>query len=555
KTPENTDEEGNGKENLGMNVGREEGQDEEDETTSQMDVQTPTSVAPLPVSAPTITPSTIATITTTQQATIPPTTALSTLLQDLPNFNSLFRFDHRLKTLEANFSDQVSDKVKTGLEYKAASPTEESFVKSSEMLKNQENIKSRSDKAYHAVPPPYTWNYIPPKPDLMFIDEQVKSESMDVISIVSSSAVKTVESKVEVLDLEKIKTAQAKDIADLKKRVKKLERKRRSRTPGMNLFKIGTSRKRSLSDEDASKQGRNLKQRSPWSIKGDHRFCVIDTLDTRDKREKYKSLKIPCSLYHSLKVLILVPLDLSKDTKPYTWLRKFKIYSSGIHTSVRKDLQLADGEDEAVHKELGDSLVRVTTTTSSLKAEQENESFDNKEHLGEDASKQGRINAINADEEITPVSVQNMDEEMFVANEEDDKVNVIEAVEVINTAKLIIDAAQISVAGDIVSTASAATTVSATTITIDDITLAQVLEEMKSTKPKNKRVVIQEPSESTTTISSKQSHDKANIALIKTWDDIHAKIDVDHQLAERMQAQEQKELSIEEKATLFQPLC
>nr|GEZ94551.1 hypothetical protein [Tanacetum cinerariifolium] len=30
----------------------------------------------------------------------------------------------------------------------------------------------------------------------------------------------------------------------------------------MNLFKIGTSRKRSLGEEDASKQGRNLKQRS-----------------------------------------------------------------------------------------------------------------------------------------------------------------------------------------------------------------------------------------------------------------------------------------------------
>nr|GEX09640.1 hypothetical protein [Tanacetum cinerariifolium] len=65
-----------------------------------------------------------------------------------------------------------------------------------------------------------------------------------------------------VLDLEKIKTAQAKEIADLKKKVKKLERKRRSRTPGMNLFKIGTSRRRSLGEEDASKQGRNLKQRS-----------------------------------------------------------------------------------------------------------------------------------------------------------------------------------------------------------------------------------------------------------------------------------------------------
>nr|GEZ87399.1 hypothetical protein [Tanacetum cinerariifolium] len=31
KTPENTDDEGNGEENLGMNVGREEGQDGEDE--------------------------------------------------------------------------------------------------------------------------------------------------------------------------------------------------------------------------------------------------------------------------------------------------------------------------------------------------------------------------------------------------------------------------------------------------------------------------------------------------------------------------------------------
>ncbi|GJW96080.1 putative ribonuclease H-like domain-containing protein [Tanacetum coccineum] len=146
----------------------------------------------------------------------------------------------------------------------------------------------------------------------------------------------------------------------------------------------------------------------------------------------------------------------------------------------------------------------------------------------------------------------------------------------------------------------------ATIKTVDDITLAQALEEMKSTKPKKKRVVTQELGESTTTISSQlssqQSQDKgkgiliepvmpmkkknqisldeetalnlqaefdeeerlarekaekeeeANIALIETWDDIQAKIDVDHQLAERLQAQEQEELSIEEKATLFQQL-
>nr|GEU62830.1 hypothetical protein [Tanacetum cinerariifolium] len=143
RTPEDFDDEGNGDEDLGLNVGREEGHDEEEEedklyrdvninqgrgiqttqefedshvtltsvnpdgmesifeTTSQMDAQTPTSVAPLPMFVPTMT---LSTITTTSQAPTPPTTALSSLIQDLPNFGSLFGFNNRLGTLEANFS-------------------------------------------------------------------------------------------------------------------------------------------------------------------------------------------------------------------------------------------------------------------------------------------------------------------------------------------------------------------------------------------------------------------------------------------------------------------
>nr|GFA17505.1 hypothetical protein [Tanacetum cinerariifolium] len=54
---------------------------------------------------------------------------------------------------------------------------------------------------YHAVPLPYIGNYILPKPDLMFIDEQVECKSVDVISTISSSAVKTVELKVESVDI------------------------------------------------------------------------------------------------------------------------------------------------------------------------------------------------------------------------------------------------------------------------------------------------------------------------------------------------------------------
>nr|GEW50040.1 hypothetical protein [Tanacetum cinerariifolium] len=72
---------------------------------------------------------------------------------------------------------------------------------SSSDSENRENIKSRSDKGYHAVPPPYIGNYIPPKPDLMFVDEQVESESVDVISNVASRDVKTVESKHESVDV------------------------------------------------------------------------------------------------------------------------------------------------------------------------------------------------------------------------------------------------------------------------------------------------------------------------------------------------------------------
>ncbi|GKF15030.1 hypothetical protein Tco_0056492, partial [Tanacetum coccineum] len=71
----------------------------------------------------------------------------------------------------------------------------------------------------------------------------------------------------KLLDLEKAKTAQAKAIASLKKRVKQLEKRRKSRTSGLRrLRKVGSSsRVESSNDanlgaqEDASKQGRKIK--------------------------------------------------------------------------------------------------------------------------------------------------------------------------------------------------------------------------------------------------------------------------------------------------------
>ncbi|GJW71370.1 hypothetical protein Tco_0128287 [Tanacetum coccineum] len=121
----------------------------------------------------------------------------------------------------------------------------------------------------------------------------------------------------------------------------------------------------------------------------------------------------------------------------------------------------------------------------------------------------------------------------------------------------------------------------ATTTTVDELTIAQTLIEIKAAKPKVRGVIIQETSEFTTTTTtttlaaSKPSQDKvkvkmiksekplkkkdqiiqkeeeSNIALIESWDNTEALMDVDYQMAQQLQAEEQEQLSIEEKSKLF----
>ncbi|GJS03729.1 hypothetical protein Tco_0320237 [Tanacetum coccineum] len=76
------------------------------ESTSLVDVPV-TTIAETPLSsATTLPPPPIPLITHLQQTPVPtPTTVLSSSLQDLPNFGSLFGFDRRLKTLENYFSE------------------------------------------------------------------------------------------------------------------------------------------------------------------------------------------------------------------------------------------------------------------------------------------------------------------------------------------------------------------------------------------------------------------------------------------------------------------
>ncbi|GJY79302.1 hypothetical protein Tco_0485103 [Tanacetum coccineum] len=236
------------------------------------------------------------------------------------------------------------------------------------------------------------------------------------------------------------------------------------------------------------------------------------------------------------------------------------------------------------------------------------------EGLGEeDASKQGRIDDIDANEDIYLVNVHR-DEDMFGVND-------LEGDEVIVETEVDHEV--------VVETKFASKDVN---LSVDEVTLAQALAALKSAKPKADKVMLQEPEQgtittttaattvtaastrpkakglviheeeqaTTPTVSSQQplqvkvqdkgkgimveeplkmkkkyqisfveqetirlqaefdeegrlarEKDKANVALTEEWNDIQAKIDVDYQLAQRLQAQEQEELTDEEKARLF----
>ncbi|GJY23269.1 hypothetical protein Tco_0396927 [Tanacetum coccineum] len=325
---------------------------------------------------------------------------------------------------------------------------------------------------------------------------------------------------------------------------------------------------------------------------------------------------------------------------------------SGKETPLFKTMVVQDQAeiDKAVYKELDDSLVRAATVASSLEAEQDSSNIiktrsmakpneacsqgttlgGNTLRSGKDSLKLnelmelctnlqirvldlkktkitqaeeiGRINAIDADEDITLVNDQD-DADMF-------DVNTLTGDEVLAEPEV---------------------TVKNVNLTVDEVTLAQALVALKSVKPKVKANVVEEPNvpvsaastivsaatttttatiptprkeiiiteldtSTTTTISLQPSQEKvqdkgkgimveehvksmkkkdlvrldeeiaaklqakfdekerltrekdeANVALTGEWDDIQAKVDADYQMAQRLQAQEQEELTDEEK--------
>ncbi|GKF28558.1 ribonuclease H-like domain-containing protein, partial [Tanacetum coccineum] len=101
---------------------------------------------------------------------------------------TLEKFENSSKNLSKLLDIQVSDKFKTGVGF-------DSQVFDSQVFNSQVNDKYKTGEGYHVVPPLYTGNIMPPKPDLVLAakDEYVFSESS--LPAVATSEVKTSESK------------------------------------------------------------------------------------------------------------------------------------------------------------------------------------------------------------------------------------------------------------------------------------------------------------------------------------------------------------------------
>ncbi|GJU56264.1 hypothetical protein Tco_1229978 [Tanacetum coccineum] len=187
------------------------------------------------------------------------------------------------------------------------------------------------------------------------------------------------------------------------------------------------------------------------------------------------------------------------------------------------------------------------------------DSSDDEASLGdqEDASKQGRkIHDIDADEDITLENVHDAD--MFGVHDLD---------------------------GDEVFVETKETVVNAATITITAVTRPKpkglVIQEQEqastpitSSKDKGKGIMVEEPlkmKKKDQVLFDEQEairpqaqfdkeeriareKEKVNDALNAQWNDIQDKVETDYELAQNLQAEEQEELTIEEKSKLFQQL-
>ncbi|GKF34521.1 hypothetical protein Tco_0107721, partial [Tanacetum coccineum] len=296
----------------------------------------------------------------------------------------------------------------------------------------------------------------------------------------------------KVLDLKKAKTAQAKEITSLKKRVKQLEKRRRLRTPGLKrLRKIGsTSRVESSIDvslgdqEDASKHGRKIKD-----LDADAEVTLVDeTEEMNDDNLMFDTGVLEEQGIEFEKVVEEPVVSVATTTKSIPVSAADVVTTASASVEILDELTLTQTLIEI--KTAKPKPVKTTATTvTSIRPRAKGIIFHDQE-------------------EQVPASIKTFSSSQLQLPQAKDK----------GKAKMVEPEKPLKKKDQI---------------------------KMDEEVARNLKAQLQVELEEEERIS-RLNKEKSNIALLESWDNIQAMMDANFQLAQQMQTEEQEQLSIKE---------
>ncbi|GJR78630.1 hypothetical protein Tco_0149415 [Tanacetum coccineum] len=296
-----------------------------------------------------------------------------------------------------------------------------------------------------------------------------------------------------VLALETTKSNQALEIESLKRRVKSLEKRRKSRTPGFKrLRKVGSaSRVESSNDvslgaqEDASKQGRKIADLDAdaevtlvdetQEMNDDNLMFDTGVLEEQEKEVAEKEVSAADPVTTAGEVVTTANVEVTTANAPTTTIDELTLAQTLIEIKAAKPKAVTSAATTTTTTRPKARGVVVQepsefkTTSSPLQASQLPQAKDKgKAKMVEPEKPLKKKDQIAMDEEVA----RNLEAQLQAELEEEERI-------------------------------------------------------------------------------SRLKEEKANIALLESWDNTQAMMDADFQLAQQMQTEEQEQLSIEEKSKLF----
>ncbi|GJY80814.1 hypothetical protein Tco_0493565 [Tanacetum coccineum] len=297
----------------------------------------------------------------------------------------------------------------------------------------------------------------------------------------------------KVLDLEKAKTAQAKEIASLKKRVKQLEKRRNLRTPGLKILKkVGsTSRVESSNDvnfdnqEDASKQGRKIVDLDADAevtlvdetreMNDDNLMFDTDVLEEQEKEVTEKEVSTTDPVTTTGEVVTTANVEATTDNALTTTIDELTLAQTLIEIKAAKPKAIT-------------SAATITTTTRP----------------------KARGVVVQEPSEFKTTSSPLQASQLLLAK---DKGKAI----MVDPERPLKKQDQVA---------------------FDEEMARNLKAQMQAEHIEEERL-------------ARQKEEKANIALIESWDNMQAMMEADFELAQRLQAEEQGEITIKERSRLF----